>query len=137
MGWDRKTWRMNVSGMLFEMSNTGFQEAIWQAKIPGLMHSFSELVCNISDYAIPEGLPTFIEMGITDKEEAEALQKISDKVDSLLEKHADISAWTADEIIRNKEWLNIVDDAKKLFKSSFLSDLTTEQKKIFDEWWSE
>lgn len=120
--------------MLPGASDAGFQKAIWQAKVPGPMHSFSELVCNIGDCAIPEGLPAFIEMGIINKEEAEALQKIAEKVDSLLNKHSDISAWTADDIICHKEWLNIVGDAKKLFKSSFLSDCTIEQKKMIEKW---
>lgn len=137
MGWDRNTWRKNVSEMLFEMASVRFQQAIWQAEIPGLMHSFSELICNIDDYAIPDGLSIFVAQGIAEESEAKELAKISDDINLLMKKYPNIVDWPASQIIANEDWLKIVSRARSLFNEWFHEDFVRypEHKKLYLEWW--
>ena len=136
MSWDRETWRLNVADMLFEMSNVNFQEAIWTGKIPGLTHSFSELICNLEDYAIPDGLNWFVNQKICTRDEAECLNLISKRIDELIKKYPRITDWDVNKIIANEEWLAIVSTSKTLFDDDFKSDFVSnnKNKNLVEEW---
>ncbi|MFK7826938.1 MAG: hypothetical protein AB8G05_22535 [Oligoflexales bacterium] len=128
MGWDKDTWRKNVSVMLFDMGSIEFQKFSWNINNENIQGSFVELITNIEDYVIPEGLPEFLRLGFVSEDEKENLESLSDKIDVFYDELGKDLNKPHEEIWVHPTWISISRFAASIFLASFKEDFIREER---------
>jgi len=104
-------WKSLVYDCLVEFSDIDYQRRLWRGKLPGLVGSFDELICNFYDDADAE---RFVSLLYENGESALAA-RIDDfrrSLDCFLSRNPD--AGNEIDIFDNEEWLAVSLAAKQL-----------------------